>query len=328
MLKKVIVVLLTICILIACSFPVFAENTDISAIAKKISKNPSAGNFTNNELIALFECINNSEGMKINVEEIAKWVKAYKTVEATAFSIAVHEETHVFTYGEKNCTRYYKNAEVNVKKMEDTHYLLDGKEVVVKAVPMYLATKKTIKDEKAYKVIKTYLTDNKMLSNSHGLNGLLGEYYAYVKELDFLIKYRNFCAKYGLKDTASVRIVEIIEACEEWRKAADEYVSFIQVNYDGYVYEELKNANTLAVLDAVNKEYASIDTTKPKSVSDESAPETVKKPDATPKVDKKNLMETRRAEEKKQFTSVWEVIVNFFETAYFEFTNWVQEFFA
>lgn len=312
MLKRIAAFLMAFCILVTLFIPVYAVDSDISAIAKKLAKNPSANNFSDSEIVSLFSAILNSDTYGVDPNEIVNWVKANKKIDAETLSIAFHEETHVFTYGEDNCQRLYKNSEVKVKKMKDTNYIFNGETMVVKTVPVYLPTNMTIKDPDDYKIIKKYLTNKKMLSNTYGLNGLLSEYYAHVRELGFLIKYRDFCVNNGIKDTASDRIAKISAACNEWEKAANEYVDFIKVNYDGLVYKELTDSNTLHVLDYIKKEHEKL------KILNNVEPDTV--------VQKTTKIENLH--NKQNPTTVWQLIENFFETIYKEFITWTQEFLA
>lgn len=325
MLKKILSIILTICLLATLSVPVFAaDDNNLSAIAKKLSKNPSVSNFTDSEISTLFKTIYNSDMTGVDLDEMVKWVKASNTVDATSLAIAFHEETHIFTYGLKNCERFYDEAEVKVNFMGDANYRFGGKTTVVTAVPMYLVTDKALSDTSSYKVIKKYLTDRNMLADNHGLHGMLSEYYAYVRELDFLVKYRDFCIKYKIKDTASARIKAMVTACNEWKKAIEAYVSFSKNNYDGSVYNELTKVNAIDVLANIHKEYAAIKVTSHK-------PEVTSNSDSTVQAgaDGNNLaVNDYQVPKKQKFTSVLQVVVNFFETAFAEFGNWVQEFFA
>ena len=130
---------------------------------------------------------------------------------------------------------------------------------------MYLYSEKAISDLNSYKIIKEYLKNNNMLANNHGLYGILSEYYAYVRELDFLVKYRNFCIEYGINDTASGRIKEMAKACDEWGRASEEYVAFSKSKFDGSIYDELVMTNAITVLDKITQEYAAIDITSPET---------------------------------------------------------------
>lgn len=316
MLRKVIAFFLIVCALGSLSLPSFAINpTETAIIAEKLKENPFVSNFEEEEIIKLFKLIDDSENSNINISEVAKWVKAEKTIDASSLSIALHEELHVFTYGEENCKRFYGRAEVEATKMEDSKYSLKNEIFVAKAVPVYLTTDKTIAKPNSYSIIKEYLTNRNMLSNKYGLNGIISEYYAFVRELNFLIKYKNFCDQYGIEDTASARIKEVARACDEWKRATEEYVSFIENNYDGLVYKELTNTGTLGILEKINEEYSGIDTQealKAKSISPKE--EIVNNKNQTPA--------------KKKFVSVFQVVVSFFETLYIELVDWVSNFFS
>lgn len=319
--KKILALLCAIILPIILIAPAFAAELDMSGVAAKLNKNSSEKNFTDEEIVSLFNYLNTS-GVAVDNSEVVKWVRVSKKVNAEALSIALHEEIHVFTYGADNCQRKYKKSEVDINRMRDTYYMIDGEKRVVKAVPMYLKTSKTLKDPDSYTVINEYLTDNDMLANIYGLNGLLSEYYAYVKELGFLIRYRNFCNEYDVEDTASDRIAELILACDEWKRAANEYVDFIKVNFDGYVYKELTDTNTLSVLDSVNKEYETV-----RADAMMSAPEISDEVEAA-QTNNANNANNESASEEKTFTSFWDVIEDFFETIFSEFAFWLTNLFA
>ena len=319
MTKKFIAFLLIVCALCSLSLPSFATNSaEIALIIEKLKENSSTSDFEEEEIISLFKFIDDSENLNINISEVAKWVKAERTINAENISIALHEELHVFTYGEKNCERVYGKAEIKTTKIEDGNYGFQNEIFVAKAVPVYLKTEKTIKNPSSYSVIREYLVDSEMLSNKYGLNGIISEYYAFVRELNFLIKYKSFCDKYGIEDTASARIKKMILACDEWKKATDEYVGFIEANYDGLVYKELTDTGTLGVLERINKEYTGIDTQ-----------EALKAKSITPVGGKEEVVEGKnQPPAKATLLSIFQIVSNFFETLYIELKNWVSEFFA
>ena len=275
----------------------------------KLKQDNSTKSFTDEELLMLLQHIDDSENSYINFSESINWLRAYRTIDTQSLSIALHEEIHVFTFGENNCTRHYPTSTIEIHTMQNNNYVFQGQLCVVKSVPIYLKTDLVLKKPQDYKLISSYLTQPDMAANRYGLNGIISEYYAYVRELAFLLKYKQFCEAYDIKDRMLAKhLDDMVQACDEWQKVSDEYVEHIKVHYDGLVYKELTNTGTLAVLEKIKQEHMHL---KSQEIIIEFLPDNA--PNITPK---------------EKPASILEIIFSFWDKIYAGIMEWAGDFFG